>query len=235
MDLSIIIPVWNEESKIAADILNIDSFFRKSALKIELIIVDDGSSDNSLEITQKALQNVSVESKSLAFEHKGKGYAVRQGILASRGDIVMFMDCGGNVPLSFINTGMEMLAGKDTDMILATRFDDLSKITYDRVWFRKISSTVFRRMTHKLLDLPAEVSDTQCGFKLFKGQMARAVFARLKIDGFLFDLEVILIAMRQGYKLKEMPIEWNCDRDSRLSIPGALYPILRDLFYLKQI
>lgn len=235
MDLSIVIPIWNEESKIGADILNIDSFFRKSALKIELIVVDDGSSDNSLLIIQKALQNVSIESNSLAFKHKGKGHAVGQGMLASKGNIVMFMDCGGNVPLSFINKGMEILREKDADIILGSRFNKLSKITYDRSWFRKIASTLFRKMVHKLLNLPPEISDTQCGFKLFKGELAREIFADLKLDGFLFDLEMILLAKVKGYNLREMPVEWHCDRDSRLSVPGALFPVLRDLFYLRKI
>ena len=235
MDLSIIIPVWNEESKIAADILNIDSFFRKSPLKIELIIVDDGSNDNSLKTSQKALQNVSIESKSLAFKHMGKGYAVRQGILASKGHIVMFMDCGGNVPLSFINKGLETVKDKDVDLVLATRFHKQSKITFDRIWFRKITSFIFRKITNTLLDLPSEISDSQCGFKLFKGEIAREIFAGLKIDGFLFDLEVILLAKAQGFRIIEMPVEWHCDRDSRLNIMGVIFPILRDLFYLRKI
>jgi len=235
MDLSIIIPVWNEESKIAADIQNIDAHFSKSVLKAELIIVDDGSTDRTIEIIRETTKKIFIKLDIITCMHKGKGHAVRQGMTAAQGKIAMFMDCGANVPLTFIDKGMELLLSKNTDMIFGTRYHPMSKITHNMVWFRKITSTVFRIFTKTVLSLPKEISDSQCGFKLFNGDLAGEIFATVKTNGFLFDLEVILLARKMNYKHQELPLEWRCDRDTRLNIIGTLFAVLKDLLYLRKV
>jgi dolichyl-phosphate beta-glucosyltransferase len=235
MDLSIIIPVWNEQSKIARDILNIDTYLRQANRKGELIIADDGSTDNTLVIIKETLAKLSLPSQCLRHDHKGKGYAVRQGIKASRGSVVLFMDCGANVPLEYIDKGIHLLTVEKADIILGTRYRPQSTIIHDRIWYRKVTSTIFRRFVNIWLNLPQNVSDSQCGFKIFRGDLARQLFENSRIDGFLFDLEVILAASRMGHKMTELPLRWRCDRDSRLRISSSLFPVIKELIYLRKI
>jgi len=235
MDLSIIIPVWNEESKIATDIGNINAYFEKSSLQIELIIVDDGSTDRSTQIAEEKSKNISLNTRIITCMHKGKGHAVRKGMTASCGRIAMYMDCGSNVPLNFIDKGMAFIENDQAHVVLGSRYNPASKITYDMIWFRKLSSAAFRSFIKLFLDIPKEISDTQCGFKLFNGDVARDIFAEIKTNGFLFDLEVILIAIAKKYLLKELPLQWQCDRDSRLSIVRSLFSVLKELHYLRKI
>ena len=103
------------------------------------------------------------------------------------------------------------------------------------VWVRRITSLIFRNFIKRIFNLPKEITDSQCGFKLFKGNIAREIFSMIKIDGFLFDLEVILLSKAKNYKLIELPIEWRCDRDSRLSILRSLFSVLKELFQLRRI
>jgi len=235
IDLSIIIPVWNEEAKIATDILNIDRHFRQSALNVELIVVDDGSADQTIKIIKNTFNDISMKSQIIECKHKGKGHAVRQGMKDSEGKLTMFMDCGGNIPLDFIDKGIEIINTKSADMVLGTRYHPESTINLDRVWYRKITSSLFRNFTRFFLNLPAEISDSQCGFKIFNGDMARTIFNNLKSDGFLFDLEVILEARKHNYSLTDLPVIWRCDRDSRLSIIRSFGSVIKELLYLRKI
>lgn len=236
MDLSIVIPVWNEAAKIATDIRNINNHFSQSTIDIEVIIVDDGSVDETILFAKKALNESSLDSNVIKYpDHKGKGYAVRQGILASQGAIVMFMDCGSNIPLSFIDDGMEFVKKKGAKIVLGTRYHRNSKIIKNMILSRRITSALFRYFTKFLLDLPAGISDSQCGFKIFDGNVAREIFNQIEIDGFLFDLEGILQAKKKNYKITELPIEWHCDRDSRLNVVQSFLPIIREFLYLRKI
>ena len=236
MDLSIVIPVWNEASKITTDIKSINDYFSNSSLKIEVIVVDDGSTDETIKITKKALKDTSLNSNVVTYyEHKGKGYAVRQGMLASQGNIVMFMDCGSNVPLNFIDKGIEILNIKNADIVVGTRYHRESKIVRNMIWFRRITSTFFRYFIKFFNDLPNQISDSQCGFKIFKGAVARQIFTLAETDGFLFDLEVILQAKKKNYKILELPLEWYCDRDSRLNVFNSIIPVFKEFIHLKRI
>ena len=236
MYLSIIIPVWNEAAKISDDIKAIIRFTESYKAAVELIIVDDGSKDDTFTIAEKVEISGSISKKVLTYSpHRGKGYAVRRGILESNGTWVMYMDSGQNVPLKFLERGLKKLKQDNFDIVIGSRYLPASIIKKSLVWYRQLTSWGFRKTVRWYLRLPQHITDTQCGFKIFKGDIARDLFNRGEIDGFVFDLEIIMMALQKPYRIYELPIEWTCDRDSRLSLVQSLVPIFRDLKKLKKI
>jgi dolichyl-phosphate beta-glucosyltransferase len=234
MHLSIIIPAWNEASKIANDISDIIHFVEKLNDAVELIIVDDGSKDDTSKIADEVLIPKSLQFRLISYHlHRGKGYAVRKGISESHGEHVMFIDSGRNVPLSYIISGLELIKQKKCDIVIGSRYLPGSVITKKLIWYRQITSSAFRLFTKWYLSLPEFVSDTQCGFKIFRGNIARELFKECNSDGFVFDLEILLLALGRNYQICEIPLEWRCDRDSRLSLFHSFFPIFRELRRLK--
>ncbi|MCB0283343.1 MAG: glycosyltransferase [Calditrichaeota bacterium] len=235
MDLSIIIPVWNEENKIRNDIIAINDFFSKNNRQTEIILVDDGSSDKTKEIIMAATSFSSIRVAPLILKkHCGKGYAVRQGVLNAEGRFIMFMDSGLTVPLKFIENAIQQLNDKNLGFIIGSRHLPESKIGYSQNWYRKAFSASFRFITKRLLGLPDFITDTQCGFKVFKRDVAKQLFQQSQENGYLFDLEIILLALRSKIPFAELAIEWNWDRDTRLSVGKTSLNIMHDLYYLKQ-
>jgi dolichyl-phosphate beta-glucosyltransferase len=109
-----------------------------------------------------------------------------------------------------------------------------SDIQKDQPWRRRACARLFRWAASKMLTLPAGLSDTQCGFKVYRGDVARKLYSRCTTDGFMFDVEVILRAQRADYRIQEFPVEWVCDLDSRLSVVRTPWPVLRELIAIKR-
>jgi len=234
MYLSIIIPVWNEAGKIADDIRDVVQFAKDYGAPIELIIVDDGSDDNTSEIADECSNTESLRKRVIRYtKHRGKGYAVRKGMGESKGQLVMFMDSGQNVPVKFIKSGILQIEKENCDILIGSRYLPASVIKKKLIWYRQVTSLFFRKVVKWYLNLPLYISDTQCGFKFFKGDVARELFRDCRSDGFIFDLEIILRALKKDYKICDFPIEWHCDRDSRLSLFQAFFPIFRELRQLR--
>ena len=234
MHLTIIIPVWNEASKITSDVREIVKFVSETIYEIELLVVDDGSKDNTAQIAKEISVPDSMTYRIISYSpHRGKGFAVRKGISESTGSYVMFMDSGGNVPVEYIKSGLKRIEDNDYDILNGSRYLPDSIIKKNLIWYRQVTSTLFRVFVKKYLNLPKYVTDTQCGFKFFRGEVVRELIQLCKSDGFIFDLEIILLALKKEYEICEFPIEWRCDRDSRLSLLRSLFPILRDLKKLK--
>jgi len=234
MHLTIIIPVWNEDSKISDDIGDVVQFVEKLNYSVELIIVDDGSRDNTSGIAEEVITPESLPLRLISYQpHRGKGYAVRKGVSESHGGYVMFIDSGRNVPFGYVNSGLELIKQKNCDIVMGSRYLPESIITKKLIWYRQITSRFFRIFANWYLKLPEIVSDTQCGFKIFKGDIARELFRECNSDGFVFDLEILLLALDRKYQICEIPIEWTCDRDSRLSLLRSFFPIFREIRKLK--
>jgi dolichyl-phosphate beta-glucosyltransferase len=235
MDISIIIPALNEQNKIGRDIMSVSHFLVEAKLAGEIIIVDDGSTDDT---SQRAIQYDvpdPVSFKIIRYErHRGKGYAVRMGIGDSRGDYVMFMDSGGNVPPSYISRGLDMIKAGKCEIAMGSRRLPQSKIHKHLTWYRRISSFLFRNVVRIYLNIPRHLTDTQCGFKIYKGDIGRELYQQCKSEGFIFDLEIILRAQKAEYRMLEFPLDWTCDRDSRLSMITTP-KLLRELIRIKKI
>jgi dolichyl-phosphate beta-glucosyltransferase len=147
----------------------------------------------------------------------------------------MFADSGMTVPYDNALKGLRLLQEGICDLAHGSRELPGSVIVRDKDPDRKLLSALFRKITFSWLRIPGELTDTQCGFKLYRGDVARRLYASCETDGFLFDIEIILRALNEGLRIREFPIEWSCDRDSRLGLRRNAGEILRDLVRLKSL
>jgi dolichyl-phosphate beta-glucosyltransferase len=235
MDLTIVIPALNESKKIARDIIAAAKFLQTNCLAGEIIVVDDGSSDGTSEIAQQTTVPAGVILKVIRCEeHHGKGYAVRKGIEQSSGKYVMFADSGSCVPYNNALRGLELLKTDQCDIAHGSRKTAGRNIVKSQSFLRRFYSGLFRRFIIWFMRIPAELTDTQCGFKIYKGDIARDLYRRCITDGFSFDVEIILRAVQQGCIIKEFPVDWTCDIDSRLSPARSAGNIMSELLNIRR-
>ncbi len=235
MDLSIVIPAYEESRKIARDVKAAAEFLKANDLKGEVIIVDDGSQDHTARAAREVHVPPAVKLNVIRYEqHRGKGYGVRTGMKASTGTYAMFADCGLCIPYGNALQGLEMLKSGRCDIAHGSRRHIQSDILQDQPLHRRALSRTFKFMVRKMLGVPRELTDTQCGFKIYRGDVARELYGECNIDGFMFDIEIILRAVRKGYRIGEFPVEWACDPDSRLSVTRTPWPVLIELHKLKR-
>lgn len=236
IELSIIIPVRNEHAKVARDIAAAGAFLQREGLAGEILVADDGSDDGTAEVAREAAAHLPggmVRMLRSETSH-GKGHAVRRGVIASSGRWVMFADSGSCVPYGNALAGLNLLRSGECELALGSRKLPGSDIVIPQHYSRRVFAVIFRWLARLLLDLPTELTDTQCGFKLFQGDCARELFSRCQSEGFLFDLEMILLAKTAGYRIREFPVTWRCDRDSRISLTRTPFSILRELWQLSR-
>lgn len=236
MDLSIVIPVYEENSKIDRDIKAAAEFLATHHLAGEIIIVDDGSKDKTAETAEIVKVPADIAVKVIHYEpHRGKGYAVRTGVEQTKGRYVMFADSGYCVPYEDCLRGLELLEKGECDIAHGSRKITGCHIEKAQSLYRRICSKIFHWFVIYYMKIPPELTDTQCGFKIYKGDVARRLYSRCITDGFAFDIEIIKRAQKEGYRIKEFPINWACDRDSRLSPAHSSRRVLSELMNIKAI
>lgn len=216
MHLSVVIPAFNEAKKISRDLNAAQKFLATQEYDSEVLIVDDGSRDGTAKVVETLIESLSspkVQFKLLRYEqNRGKGYAVRYGVERAAGDFVAFMDAGTCVPLRYLNVGLgKLMSG--ADVAIASRKVKDSKIIREQPLYRQAGSKVFWYVVQ--LGMGVHVSDTQCGFKLYRKEAAKEIFSRVQTDGFMFDIEALIIATKLGLKIEEFGVEWANDSDTR--------------------
>lgn len=235
MDLSIVIPVLNEEKKIAQDIYSALDFFEQQKLQGEVIVADDGSSDKTAGVVRQFSNDFPEKVNLISYRpNKGKGHAVKKGILAASGDIILFADSGTCVPYPDALRGIDLINNKTTDIAHGSRLLPESVIVVPRKWHRRIFSFLFRKFISIYSQLPKGLTDTQCGFKMYKKEVARNLYRKCETEGFMFDIEIILLAKKQGYTIKEFPIEWTTDYDSRIQLSKTFLRMFKELKNIKK-
>ena len=236
MQISIIIPALNEQAKIAQDIQDAINFLSSQNLTGEIIVVDDGSTDNTSQAASQVSTPENATLKVITFpKNKGKGAAVKAGFLGSTGKFVMFADAGSCVPLEDALPGFEMIKDNKCQIVHGSRRHPQTVINRAQTFFRRMTSLAFRKIAHVLIGVPKNLSDTQCGFKLYKGDIARELYSELQTEGFVFDIEIILRAKKAGYAVNEIPIHWTMDPDTRVSASRNSVAILKEMFRIKKI
>jgi dolichyl-phosphate beta-glucosyltransferase len=237
MKLSIVIPAFNERGKIADDVDAACLFLERNKLEGEVIVADDGSTDETSQEAKKAGQQHAGKVDAIVIRnelHRGKGHAVSNGIRHSTGDYVMFADSGNCVPYENALRGIELLTTGQCDLAHGSRNLAGADIKKDHGLYRHICSEFFHWFAVYMMHVPAEFTDTQCGFKIYRGDIARRLFAQCITDGFMFDIEIILRALKQGLRIKEFPIYWTCDTDSRLSPAKSFWRVFTELTQIKK-
>ena len=235
MDFSIVIPAYDESKKIARDVSEAAGFLEAHHFEGQIIVVDDGSKDNTAEVAKKTTIPPNIQLNVIRYsKHRGKGYAVRTGIKKSSGKYVMFADSGSCVPYEDTLRGLELLKTDACDIAHGSRKMRGCHIEKTQSLYRRICSKMFHLFVIYDMKIPAEFTDTQCGFKMYKGDVARRLYGEAITDGFTFDIEIIMRAQKEGYRISEFPIDWTCDRDSRLSPTRSSWRVLSELLTIRR-
>ncbi len=227
--LSIIIPAHNEQKRLAASLEKIAAFLQAQPYPAEVIVVENGSTDRTLAIARQAAKTM----RNLAVIHepgRGKGLAVRRGMLAARGEYRFFADADLSMPIGEVNRFLPP-ALKGVEVAIASR-EANGAIRYNEPGYRHFTGRVFNGLVRWLV-LPG-LQDTQCGFKCFRGDVAQAVFARQTFNGWSFDAEVLLIARRLGYRIDEIPVPWFFNPESKVRLFRDSFRMLFDLLAIRR-
>ena len=229
MNISIIIPAYNEEKRIESTLVNIIAYLGATFNEYEIIVVDDCSTDNTGEIVSKYVEsNVKILRNDT---NRGKGYSVKRGIFNARYPMVLFSDSDLATPIEELGELIGYIADHDYDMVIASRNLGKSNIINKQPLYRQIMGKVFPRIVS--LVLLNEFKDTQCGFKLFKTDIAKKIVQLQTIEGFSFDVEVLFIASKMGCKIKEAPVVWIDKEGSTVRTIKDGFKMLIDLFKIK--
>jgi dolichyl-phosphate beta-glucosyltransferase len=227
--LSVVVPAYNESARLPLALETVGPYLEKSGVDYELILVDDGSSDQTFE-QMRAAAEADPRIKAIHNEHLGKGRAVATGVLATRGELVLISDTDFSTP---IEEWVRLRAALD-DFGAQVAIGSRAKRGA-----REIEQPIHRVLMGKSFNLLVQVIalpglwDTQCGFKLFKGKVAREVFDKLHTDGFAFDVEALMRARRAGYKVAEVPVVWRHSAPSRIAPLKHSAQMLRDIIVMR--
>jgi len=218
IDVTLILPAYNERASIRATIDGVVAFFRKRELTYEIIVSADGEDGTREIVSQMARSNDRLLVIGRA-QRGGKGRAVREAVRISNGVIVGYADADNKVDISQFEQLEPHLRG-GYDLVFGSRGLAQSKIERRQPWFRRLGSRGFGAFMHATVGLRG-IRDTQCGFKFFQRAAALRIFEAQRIDGYMFDVEVLALAVDMGYRLKEVAIRWRDDGDSRLNLIGG--------------
>jgi glycosyltransferase involved in cell wall biosynthesis len=210
--LSIVVPAFNEAARIGDSIQKIDTFVQGSPVSCEVIVVDDGSVDDTSAVVRRC------QARNLRLirneTNHGKGYTVRQGVLAATGQYVLFTDADLSAPIEEATKLLHVARTEGADVVIGSRAVDRSYIEKHQSRLRETGGIVFNLMVRVLLGL--RLHDTQCGFKLFHLQRSRPIFEKQTRSGFGFDPELLFLAKRHGLTIRETPVRWRHAEGSKV-------------------
>ena len=232
IDLSIIIPAYNEEARIASTLETILCNAEGSDRRVEIIIVDDHSQDNTEQIIKHFVKNSTVVKYIRNSHNRGKGYSVKQGVLVAQGDYILFTDADNSTPIEEVEKLLFLIQAGRCDIAIGSRALALSKIEIKQPFYRMAMGKIFNIFVRMILGI--NIRDSQCGFKCFPKKIAKRIFSLQHLERFCFDAELIFIAKLKKYRVKEVPIVWRNSEASKVNPIKDSTRMFFDLLKIRQ-
>ncbi|MEQ1764886.1 MAG: dolichyl-phosphate beta-glucosyltransferase [Pyrinomonadaceae bacterium] len=216
-DVTIVIPAFEEQDRLGTSLEKIVSYLRSSKIHAEIIVVDDGSNDETAASAEVYLSSVDdIDTKVIRYEqNRGKGYAVKTGLLAAAADIALFSDADLSTPIEEMPKLIDPIRSAEFDVTFGSRALDRSLIGTRQPWRREQGGKLVNLMIRTLSGL--DFTDTQCGFKAFNMTKYRPLLDLMTVDRFGFDVEFLFVANYHGLRLLEIPVRWNNVEGSKVS------------------
>jgi dolichyl-phosphate beta-glucosyltransferase len=233
MKLSVIIPAYNEAERLPSTLEEAYGWLTEQlADSFEIIVVDDGSSDETVAKTRAMITSHPHLKLLVQPQNRGKGAAVKRGMLEATGDIRLFMDADHS---THIREAEKVLAAIDegSEVIIASRQHPESDISVSQSWLREHMGKSFNFIMRSIVGLKME--DTQCGFKAFTAKAAEDIFSRQKLEGFSFDVELLFLASKLGYRTAEIPVEWINEPNSRVRMIADPLLMFADVVRIRRL
>ena len=228
--LSLIVPAYNEAKSIRPTLEAIRAFLDQQPYSYEIIVSADGD-DGTRELVAEFVAGDSRISVIGSAERGGKGRGIRNGVALARGQIIGFCDADYKTPIEEINKLLPWFDG-GYDVVIGSRGVAESRIEVPQPLYRRLGSRAFGIAMHLVIGLWS-LHDTQCGFKFFRGDVAHDLFSRQRIDGYMFDVEILHLAERSRYRMKEVGVRWHDDGDSRLDLLAGNWRNMLDILRIR--
>ncbi|MEN9649689.1 MAG: hypothetical protein RL094_656 [Candidatus Parcubacteria bacterium] len=223
MFLSIIIPCYNEEQRIKKTLTRINEYLSHQQYESEVIVVDNGSTDTTKAIVEayiSDMKNLRIISK----KSYGKGWAVKQGMIEATGEYRLFTDADNSTDIAHLDTFLPVAQHEGYDVVISSRRVAGATIAHPQPWHRRILSNMFAFIVRSTM--PLGIKDTQNGFKLFSKKAAKKIFSMQTIYYWAFDVEILALAKKFDFRIKEVPIKWMNDEDSKMNFKGMARMLL---------
>ncbi|HJP94727.1 MAG TPA: dolichyl-phosphate beta-glucosyltransferase [Pyrinomonadaceae bacterium] len=232
--LSVVIPAYNEAVRLANTLRAIVDYLRQYSPNAEVIVVDDGSSDQTADLARQCFLDAgNLRTSVISYKSNlGKGRAVRLGLLAARGDVTLFSDADLSTPITEAPKLIDPIVSGDYDVTFGSRALDRELIGVHQPWRREQGGRIFNLVVRLATGLP--FWDTQCGFKAFSMSVCRPLVEAATVDRFGFDVELLYLAFRAGLRLKEVPVRWNHNEGSKLSVVSDSLKALSEVGLIRQ-
>ncbi|MBI4122765.1 MAG: glycosyltransferase family 2 protein [Parcubacteria group bacterium] len=237
MRLSVIIPAYNEAERLPNTLKAVDEYLRRQSYKYEILVVNDGSKDSTADVVRQAAESIKnlwlIDRK----ENRGKGYTVKQGMLAAHGDFRLFMDADNSTSVDQVERmwpwfpaqgGSASGGEKGFEVVIGSRDIKGAELPVPQSWLRMRLGDIFNLIVQTISGLWG-IWDTQCGFKGFTRKAAEELFSRATIDRWAFDVEILVLAKKRKYKIQEIPVRWINDPNSRVKLSGMIKMLLEVL------
>ena len=232
IDISIIVPAYNEEQRLPPTLERLHAFLSTQPMRYEILVVDDGSKDQTCKVVEEHAARIPHLRLVRQLPNKGKGAAVRLGMLSAKGQIRVMCDADCSMPPEQLPRLLAPIIACEAQIAIGSRYAEGAKTDVKQPFYRVLWSRLANKVIQRSL-VPG-IRDTQCGFKAFTAETARDLFRRAKIDGWAFDLEILALARRRDYSIAEVGVEWKDDNRSRINPLKDMWKVIKEAIVIRR-